>query len=129
VLSRSNDDRKIVISGIERFNKRQIELAKKIEATDEGKEALQNAQNAPGDGSDLPAGIAHVPAAPEAAGPPVVEDGGASATTEQTSEKYRWDIRIFQERQQSIPLACEIPGLIEERAGAIARAIRAQMKS
>lgn len=132
VLARSNDDRKIVISGIERFNKRQIELAAKIEATDEGKEALKNAKSDAGGGESAGAPAmsteAHVPAVP-GEGATVMEDGGAGAITEETSEKYRWDIRIFQERQQNIPLACEIPGLIDERAGAIARAIRSQMKS
>jgi hypothetical protein len=36
---------------------------------------------------------------------------------------------VFQEKQANIPIACEIPQLMDERAGAIARAIRAQMKS
>jgi len=43
--------------------------------------------------------------------------------------KYKWEVRVFQEKQANIPLACEIPELIDQRAGDIARAIRAQMKS
>ena len=43
--------------------------------------------------------------------------------------KYKWEVRAFQEKQANIPLACEIPQLIDERAGDVARAIRAEMKS
>lgn len=44
-------------------------------------------------------------------------------------EKFNWATKIFQERQSSIPLACELPVLIEERLYAMARAIRSNMKS
>jgi hypothetical protein len=105
VLSRTNTERKLVMAGIERFHKRQLARAKEIEA----------------EGIKLP-------------------DQGQPLPTEQTTateidkipeaeEKYRWEIRVFQERQQNIPIACEIPQLMDERAGAIARAIRAEMKS
>lgn len=105
VLSRSNEERKLVISGIERFHKRQLARAKEIEK----------------EGIALP-------------------DQGKPLPTEQTTateidkipeaqEKYTWEVRVFQERQQNIPIACEIPQLMDERAGAIARAIRAEMKS
>jgi hypothetical protein len=42
-------------------------------------------------------------------------------------EKAYWAGRIFQERQQNIPVACELPAVIEERLFALSRAIRAQM--
>lgn len=104
-LSRINDERKTVISGIERFHKRQVARAKEIEA--EGK-ALPN------QGAALP-----------------TEQLEAEKVDKLTpeEEKYKWEVKIFQERQQAMPIACEIPGLIEERAGAVARAIRANMKS
>lgn len=105
VLSRTNDDRKIMLSGIERFHARQKARAKEIEKQGT---ALPN-QNAP-----LPT--------------------EATSATEidklpPEQEKYNWDVRVFQERQKNIPIACEIPQLMDERAGAIARAIRAEMKS
>ena len=118
VLSRSNDDRKLVMSGIERFHKRQLELAKKIEATGA---IVPDAK----EGSTNPTAVAESAAA--AAEPAEQDTTAGEAKTAQ--EKYRWDVRIFQERAQNLPLACEVPGLIEERAGAIARAIRALMKS
>jgi hypothetical protein len=36
-------------------------------------------------------------------------------------------VRVFAERQQSLPLACEVPVLIEQRLFAIAREIRERM--
>lgn len=105
VLSRINDERKIVISGIERFHKRQMARAKAIEK----------------EGITLPDQGAPLPEAPMPA-----EDIDHLSPEE---EKYKWEVRVFQERQQNIPIACEIPQLIEERAGFVARSIRALMKS
>lgn len=105
VLARSNEDRKLVISGIERFNKRQMERAKEIEK----------------EGIDLPPSTSEITEEPTPA-------GEIDKLTDK-EEKYKWEVRVFQERQQSIPVACEIPQLIDERAGALARAIRAEMKS
>ena len=104
VLSRANDERKLVISGIERFHKRQLARAAEIEKA----------------GVALPA-EGELPTAPMSA-------GEIDKIPEET-DKYKWEARVFQERQQNIPIACEIPMLIDERAGAIARAIRAHMKS
>lgn len=44
-------------------------------------------------------------------------------------EKFNWAQRIFQERQSNIPLACELPVLIEERLYALTRTIRGLMTS
>jgi hypothetical protein len=105
VLARTNDDRKIVMSGIERFHKRQMERATEIE-----KEGVQL--------------------------PPENEIGLSDESTSgeisklsSKEEKYKWEVRTFQEKQANIPIACEIPQLIDQRAGDIARAIRAEMKS
>ncbi|MEQ1719301.1 MAG: hypothetical protein ABL907_25490 [Hyphomicrobium sp.] len=105
VLSRINDERKVVFSGIERFHKRQLARAKEIE-----KQGI----TLPNQGDPLPE--APMPA-------------GEIDKISVEEDKYKWDVRVFQERQQNIPIACEIPQLIEERAGAIARAIRANMKN
>ncbi|MGL4397188.1 MAG: hypothetical protein ACRCS9_11660, partial [Hyphomicrobium sp.] len=104
VLSRSNDDRKLVMSGIERFHKRQMARAKEIEKQ----------------GITLPHPDAELPDAPMPA--------GEIDKVSEEEDKFKWEVRVFQERQQNIPIACEIPQLIEERTGAIARAIRSHMK-
>lgn len=56
------------------------------------------------------------------------KDEEAEKKIDEMQQKYDWESRIFQERQSNIPIACEIPGLIEERLYALARAIRANMK-
>lgn len=107
VLTRTNEDRKVVMSGIERFHKRQMERAKEIEK----------------EGIELPP--------PNESGVTDDANGAAGEISQLSSkeEKYKWEIRTFQEKQANIPIACEIPQLIDERAGAIARAIRSEMKS
>ncbi|NOT71691.1 MAG: hypothetical protein HOP09_10545 [Hyphomicrobium sp.] len=118
-LSRTNDERKIVMSGIERFHKRQLARAKEIEAAGIDLKDADAIQPAPeGQGTTGPAGkIEDVQAA------------AAAAAKDDPEEKMKWEVRVFQERQQNIPIACEIPQLMDERAGVIARAIRALMKS
>ena len=104
VLSRTNSERKTVMAGIERFHKRQLDRAKAIEK----------------EGITLPK-----------EGDPIISAPAPTSEFDKTSdndEKYKWDVRVFQERQQNIPLACEIPQLMDERAGAVARAIRGFMK-
>lgn len=44
-------------------------------------------------------------------------------------QEYNWNARIFQERQQNLTMACEVPVLIEQRAYEISRLIRSHMKS
>ena len=104
VLSRANDERKVLISGIERFHKRQLARAAAIEKA----------------GIALPKDGDQLPTEPMAAG-----DIDKISPEE---EKLKWDVRVFLERQQAIPIACDIPMLMDERAGAVARAIRANMK-
>ncbi|ADJ23269.1 conserved hypothetical protein [Hyphomicrobium denitrificans ATCC 51888] len=106
VLARTNDDRKTVMSGIEKFHKRQVERSKEIE-----KEALE------------------IQPEEQAAAEDPGSDVGVAGRASDAVEKYKWEIRTFQEKQANIPIACEIPQLIDERAGEIARAIRAEMKS
>ena len=106
VLTRTNEDRKVVMSGIERFNQRQLERAKQIET----------------EGLTLPPDKQA-----EAAGEEVA--AGEIGKLSDAEDKYKWEVRVFQEKQAAIPIACEIPELIDQRAGDLARAIRAQMKS
>ncbi len=47
---------------------------------------------------------------------------------QQLSQKLQWDLRVFDERQKSVSFVCESPALIEQRLGALARAILAEMR-
>lgn len=103
VLDRANMQRNSIMNGIERYQKRQRQNAKEIES--QGAAIADLEANAP---SDLT-----VPT-PE---------------LDKAREKYDWFARVFQERQGNLPVACELPTLIEQRVFALARSIRAQMKS
>ena len=103
LLSEINTDRQFVMSKVEEFQKRQKGRAAELER--EGQKLAEK-------------GIA-------------ATDELLPTETKLTPEQqeYNWNARIFQERQQNLTMACEIPALIEQRVYEIARLIRAQMKS
>lgn len=101
VLSNLNDERASVISGIERFQSRQRARAAELER--EGSEIIKLKDKASAD-----------------------EKVKAELTKAQ--ELYDWNVRIFQERNQNLPLACEVPVLLEQRAFELGREIRSHMK-
>ena len=103
VLAEINVSRTEVINGIERFQRRQILRSKTLE-----KEGIE---------------LAALMKTAEAN----LKDHEAAAKAQDAQTKYDWDARVFQERQHNVPIACEIPVLIEQRAFAIAQAIRALM--
>lgn len=103
VLDTANTQRTSIVNGIERYQKRQRSNAKEIET--QGAAISELESKAP---TDLTQPTPELDAA---------------------REKYDWFARVFQERQGNIPIACELPTLIEQRVFAVARAIRAQMKS
>jgi len=101
VLQTVNNDRNIVINGIERFQQRQRARAHEIER--QGVEMHQLKERA-------------------------ATDEAARAALRVAEDKYNWDVRVFTERQQSLPLACEVPTLIEQRLFALGREIRTHMQ-
>jgi hypothetical protein len=105
VLHSINTDRQFVMGRIIEFQRRQKARAKEIER--EGQKLASLNQDIPAD---------------EQLGP---RDSKLSPQ----QQEYNWNARIFQERQQNLALSCDIPTLIEQRAGDIARIIRQQMKS
>ena len=100
LLSTTNNDRAIVMSGIERFQQRQRARAAEIER--QGTVLRQLKERA-------------------------ANDEQARSEFAAAEEKYNWDVRVFTERQQSLPLACEVPVLIEQRLFELGRAIRSHM--
>jgi len=103
VLSKINTDRSFVMGRVEQYQRRQHARAQELER--EGQRLAEMNQPIPAD---------------EQLGP-----RDTKMTPEQ--QEYNWNARIFQERQQNLTVACEIPVLIEQRAYEIARLIRAQM--
>ena len=101
LLSTVNNDRAIVMSGVERFQKRQRARAAEIER--QGVAIRQLKEKA-------------------------ASDEKARAELAAAEDRYNWDVRVFTERQQSLPLACEIPVLIEQRLFELGREIRSRMQ-
>jgi hypothetical protein len=95
--------RRSVMAGIEKYQKSQKERARELERQSTAIVELEK---------KLPPGSTEEP--PELA---------------DAREKFNWAQRIFQERQSNVPLACEVPVLIEERLYALTRAIRNNMSS
>jgi len=89
-------ERAKVMTGIERYSKRQQGLADRIREEDEKLAALKRSS----DGSTT-----------------------ASDAAEDAQSALDWDTRIYQEREQSLTFVCEVPVLFEQRAFALARII------
>lgn len=101
VLKTINDDRAVIMAGIERFQHRQKELAERIQQQGAALGALRTR---------------------------AATDEAAKAELAAAEDRYKWDTRFFAERQESLPHACDIPVQIEQRAFDLAREIRALMK-
>src|SRR5262249_3274791 len=100
LVDTTNNDRAIVIHGIERFQQRQKARAAEIERQDAALRQLKEQ---------------------------AASDEQARAQLAAAEDRHQWDVRVFTERQQSIPLACEVPVLIEQRLFELGRAIRTHM--
>ena len=90
-----SQQRSQVIDGLERFGHNQNALANRIRAENE---AVQKSSDEKTDAQEPP---------------------GAS-----NQDKLLWDIRVYNDRHQSATYVCEVPTLIEQRVGAIARAVQ-----
>ena len=99
VFATLNAERTQVVSGIKRFAARQRELRDKIT----GELTKMRA----GEGTS----------------------GQDTADTDKLGEQIAWDTRVFDERRHTIGYVCEVPGVIEQRLGAIARAVQGKLDS
>jgi hypothetical protein len=100
LISTVNTDRATVMNGIERFQRRQKARAAEIEKQDGALRQLKERAEA---------------------------DANARAELAAAEDRHNWDIRVFTERQQSLPLACEVPVVIEQRLFELGREIRSHM--
>jgi hypothetical protein len=98
VFERLNAERGEVMTGIERLGRRQKDMADKIR---ENVVELHRIQDMP---------------APE------------QAKLEELSRQVEWSTRIFEDRRKTVRFVCEVPVLIEQRLGALARAIQEKME-
>jgi hypothetical protein len=98
VFERLNAERGEVMAGIERLARKQKDMADKIR---ESVIELHKVQDTP---------------APE------------QAKLEELSRQVEWSTRIFEDRRKTVRFVCEVPVLIEQRLGALARAIQQGME-
>jgi hypothetical protein len=90
-----SQQRSQIIEGLDRIGRRQKTLADNIRTENE---AVQNASDQNHDGQAPP---------------------GANG-----QQRLLWDLRIFNDRRQTVTYVCEAPTLIEQRIGEIARAVQ-----
>jgi hypothetical protein len=100
LLDSVNEYRSSVISGIERFNRRQKARALEIEAEGVQLSELQKAAES---------------------------NPTAKAAYDKAYELYDWNTRVFEDRRQNLPLACEIPPSIDGRTFDLVKEIQALM--
>lgn len=97
-----NGERNKVIAGIGRYAQGQRKLAERIRDEADKISATKDGPSAQ-DARDIP------------------KDASELDT------KFTWDRRIFQERSQSLSYVCEVPTLLEQRLGDIARRIQTRL--
>ncbi len=97
IFESMNDERRDVINGLDRFGRRLKDMA---EITRQGDEDLRKIQD-------------QKPADPEA--------------IRKASETLQWRLRLFEEQRRMAAYVCESPALIEQRLGALARAVAKEM--
>jgi len=100
VFETLNDERTQVIEGLLRFGAKQRELAAAIRAESQ---ASQTSATQPADNRG-----------------DQVQDAAA--------QKLQWDMRLFDERRQSLAFVCESPTLIEQRLFALAKIIERNLR-
>ena len=96
----SNAQRKTVIGGLEKYLKAQRDRGKIVEQKGVELDELRQKSGT---------------------------DEAAEMAVAKAEEAFNWETRIFQERQQNIPVACEIPVIIEQRLFDLVKVIRSAM--
>lgn len=97
-----NGERSTVMSGITRYAQGQRRLAERIR--DEADKVSELKDSPSSDSTKV-----------------------ASKETTDLESQFNWDRRIFEERNQSVSYVCEVPTLLEQRLGEVARRIQARI--
>jgi len=96
VLHRINSERQQIMTGIERYTRKQRSLAETVRETRDKLNAILKKGNA---------------------------EGADKEKRRKLEETLNWQSRIHEERERSLQYVCESPVLLEQRAFSIARAI------
>lgn len=95
-------ERRTIMSGIEKYNRSQRKRAADVEEKGKALAELESKAGA---------------------------DETAAAELAKAQDDYEWQTRIFKERNDNLPIACELPVLIDQRLFDLAKTIRGLMKS
>jgi hypothetical protein len=101
LLQTINAERSEIMQGIERYTRRQRELAAKINAERAELDALNAGRN------------------------PSEEE---TAKIQDLEKAFQWDTRVFRERQESLSYVCESPVLLEQRLFSLARHVESLLE-
>ncbi len=93
-----DQERGSVIAGLDRFGKRQKELAAEIREDNAKLRTLQ------------------------------AEPASDPTAVEQTTQQVKWAAEVFQDRRQALGYACDVPSKIEQRLFALARQIQQELE-
>lgn len=97
VFDRLNSERDSVIAGLERYGRKQKDMAERVKSEIEALNAAQS------------------------------EATADQQKLAELSNRVQWDTRVFEDRRRALTYVCETPVLIEQRLGALARTIAALM--
>jgi len=98
LYERLNGERLDIVNGLDRFGRRLKEMAEKTRGETQAFYDLQSKK----------------PPEPEA--------------VKKAAETLQWRVRLFEEQRKMVGYVCESPALIEQRLGALARKIDAEME-
>jgi hypothetical protein len=90
-----SQQRSQILDGLERFGRKQLALSDRVRAESE---AVQKAADQ--------------------------NSAGQASSGADPQQRLQWDIRVYDDRRHTIAYVCEVPTLIDQRIGAIARAVQ-----
>lgn len=93
-----NDERSDIVAGIERYGRKQKQLAETLREETAKLDSMRRDANAD------------------------------AAKVAQMNDQLTWSLRVFDERQRSLRFVCEVPALIEQRLYVLARTIQAALR-
>lgn len=93
-----DQERNSVIAGLDRFGRRQKELATEIRGNNEKLRALQT------------------------------QSASDPKAVQQMTQQVTWEVEVFQDRRQALSYVCDVPGKIEQRLFALAHQIQQELE-
>ena len=97
IFDHLNSERDSVIAGLERYGRKQKDMAERVKSEIEALNAAQS------------------------------DTSADQQKVADLLNRVQWDTRVFEDRRRALTYVCETPVLIEQRLGALARTIAGAM--